>query len=263
MQHASIPGLHVDVPHAIPFDDIALPSEPLEPPSPFEMTEPPHATRKRTTTTLRFMGAHVTIAARMRTLRDDEHERASEILAAAFHDDPMFEWLIPEPDRRVRWTRWILRTMIDVCDPIFAWDHDGKLGGLLASVPPGKWPLPFLRGVRAYAGAGLFPWPSKRLAVDGLRIQNAIGRVHPKEPHLYVAVLGVDPRHQGKGAGRALLSHALEIAATAPAPAYLETTRPRNLGYYRNFGFEVTREMEFPNGAPPLWTMTTTTASRT
>jgi hypothetical protein len=38
-------------------------------------------------------------------------------------------------------------------------------------------------------------------------------------------------------------------------PAYLESTNPENLPYYRRFGFEVTGEISLPEDEPKLWPM--------
>jgi GNAT superfamily N-acetyltransferase len=35
--------------------------------------------------------------------------------------------------------------------------------------------------------------------------------VHPREAHWYLPLIGVDPAHQGKGIGSALLSHVLKV----------------------------------------------------
>jgi ribosomal protein S18 acetylase RimI-like enzyme len=51
-------------------------------------------------------------------------------------------------------------------------------------------------------------------------------------------MIGVDPAHQGKGHGDALMRHALEQCDRDGLPAYLESTNPRNLSLYRRHGFE-------------------------
>ena len=102
-------------------------------------------------------------------------------------------------------------------------------------MPPGRYPLPAWRTLRF--------------------LLSVIWRLHLREPHWYVHVLGVHPGQQGTGLGRALLDPALALADRDRAPVYLETSNPRNLTFYGHFGFEVTREVRVPGGGPPLWTL--------
>jgi GNAT superfamily N-acetyltransferase len=62
--------------------------------------------------------------------------------------------------------------------------------------------------------------------------------VHPPEAHWHLPLIGVDPAHQGKGIGSALLSHVLKVCDGQKVSAYLEATSPRNLPLYERHGFE-------------------------
>jgi GNAT superfamily N-acetyltransferase len=61
---------------------------------------------------------------------------------------------------------------------------------------------------------------------------------HPTEPHWFLPLIGVDPAHQGEGHGKALMAYALERCDRDHAPAYLESSNPRNIPFYRRHGFE-------------------------
>lgn len=78
---------------------------------------------------------------------------------------------------------------------------------------------------------------------------------HPKEPHWYLATLGTEPARQGRGIGSALLGTVLERADTDAMPAYLESSKERNLPLYARFGFEVVEEYRSGGGGPPIWRM--------
>jgi len=62
--------------------------------------------------------------------------------------------------------------------------------------------------------------------------------LHPLEPHWHLPLIGVDPAHQGKGIGSALLSHILEVCDVQNVLAYLEATSPLNVPLYERHGFE-------------------------
>jgi ribosomal protein S18 acetylase RimI-like enzyme len=62
---------------------------------------------------------------------------------------------------------------------------------------------------------------------------------HPKEPHWYLSMIGVDPRLQGQGLGGELLRYSIARCDQDGALAYLETASPRNIPLYERFGFEV------------------------
>ena len=77
----------------------------------------------------------------------------------------------------------------------------------------------------------------------------------PAEPLWYLDQLGVDPSHQGEGVGGALVRFGLERAAAAGLPAFLETAKERNLGFYASLGFRVVDEGTVPDGGPRIWFM--------
>jgi ribosomal protein S18 acetylase RimI-like enzyme len=76
-------------------------------------------------------------------------------------------------------------------------------------------------------------------------------RYHPKEPHWYLAMIGVDPSRQGQGLGAALLKATLAQVDEQGLPAYLESSNPANLPLYERHGFEVQGEIR-PGDGPPI-----------
>jgi len=74
-------------------------------------------------------------------------------------------------------------------------------------------------------------------------------------PHWYLSILGVDPDHQGKGLGGALLQPALAKADQEGLPCYLETLEEKNLAFYGRHGFEVLVDDREPHSGLKFWTM--------
>jgi ribosomal protein S18 acetylase RimI-like enzyme len=62
--------------------------------------------------------------------------------------------------------------------------------------------------------------------------------VHPREAHWHLPLIGVDPAHQGRGIGSALLSHVLNVCDGQKVSVYLEATSSRNVALYERHGFE-------------------------
>jgi ribosomal protein S18 acetylase RimI-like enzyme len=50
-------------------------------------------------------------------------------------------------------------------------------------------------------------------------------------------LIGVEPIHQGRGLGNALMENVLKRCDEERLPAYLESTNPRNIPFYERLGF--------------------------
>jgi ribosomal protein S18 acetylase RimI-like enzyme len=81
-----------------------------------------------------------------------------------------------------------------------------------------------------------------------------MGSYHPAEPHWYLPLIGVDPAHQGRGYGSALLRHALTVCDRDGTPAYLESTSPESIPLYERHGFEVLGTIQV-GASPPIFPM--------
>ena len=77
----------------------------------------------------------------------------------------------------------------------------------------------------------------------------------PKEPHWLLDHVGVDPDHQGRGIGAALIRLGIESSKRDGVPAFLETSRPGNVPLYEHLGFRVDAAADAPHGGPHVWFM--------
>jgi GNAT superfamily N-acetyltransferase len=77
---------------------------------------------------------------------------------------------------------------------------------------------------------------------------------HPHDPHLYLAILGVEPAAQGRGTGSALIGAGLERCDAEGVGAFLESSKPENVPFYERHGFRVTDRLRMPRG-PRVWLM--------
>lgn len=182
----------------------------------------------------------------------DDHIAIGAALAEAFHDDPVFGWVLPDDAHRaVAIRRFFDLVVTELAVHDDAWTTGPDVTGAALWVPYGRDPISAERA-EEFAGdlaelAG--PYADRMLEVVGLLDEH-----HPHEPHEYLWFLGVLPSAQGRSIGGALLRPVLDRADRAGVPAYLEATSPRNRVLYERYGFRA-RSPIAAAGGPPLWPM--------
>jgi ribosomal protein S18 acetylase RimI-like enzyme len=184
----------------------------------------------------------------------EQLQEASEVLARAFHDDPAWVWLVPDPKRRATLLPWLFRVGFDVtAADVYA--TAGPILGAARWLPPGRQTMrvgPTLRALVTTPlrlGGATGPFLAYGRAVEQLRADVAGG------PHWYLAGIGVDPSAQRRGVGRALIRPGVEAAAAAGLPTVLLTNNAANLPFYEALGFAVVRRGRTPESGPEAWAM--------
>lgn len=192
----------------------------------------------------------------VRSPRKADIRPLARTLGRAFHDDPVMKWMLPDDGRRPKGLARMFATMtrhhfmagggVEVaCSP------DG-IGAAALWDPPGGWKQ---SSREEFLMMPSFMLAMGRGAVRGRQIGELMKKHHPEEPHWYLGVIGSDPTVRGGGFGRALMQSRLDRVDAEHAPAYLESSNPDNIPYYQRFGFEVTGEINLPDGGPTMWPM--------
>jgi GNAT superfamily N-acetyltransferase len=160
-----------------------------------------------------------------------DEQRALDTLTLAFAADPPSRWLFAQDNNYYRHF------------PTFARAFGGAAithGTALAT--------PYLSGVALWLAPGETPnedalaaliedavAPHRKSGVSAVFAE--MGRLHPREAHWYLPLIGVDPASQGQGRGAQLLRPVLTQCDADGVPAYLEATSARSVPLYARHGF--------------------------
>ena len=174
-------------------------------------------------------------------------------LVRSFDNDPFLNWFIRQDDGRTNGFGVLFRSCLFLSLPHGkVLTTDGCLGGALW-YPPGKSKIGFIQQL------SLLPGMIRVASLRGLKrmidAMNALDRRHPIEKHYYLQFIGVDPDHQGKGLGSALMQPVLDLCDREGCGAYLEGAEEVNLAFYERRGFAVADVNDLGQGAPPVWPM--------
>ena len=177
-----------------------------------------------------------------------EVDQAVAVICLAFSSDPAARWTYPDPHAYVSYFPRIVRAFGGK-----AFEHgtghqvDGFPGAALW-LPPGVHPD------QEALGAVM----QESLAADRLEevtgVFERMAGYHPAEPHWYLPMIGVDPAHQGRGYGSALLQHALLQCDEAHLAAYLESSNAANVPLYERHGFVALGTIQV-GSSPPIFPM--------
>ena len=177
-------------------------------------------------------------------------------LASAFADDPLFSWMAGappgatlEPKVRVLFDTFLKLELARPEHLVFS-DEDGI--GVAIWKAPNKWKMSNGDMFRA------LPAMIRALGIRTPRMVgafNAIEKVHPKEEHYYLEVLGTRQDKQSTGVGSAVIRDMLDRCDAEGLPAYLESSNVRNVPFYARHGFVSTGEIVAGKDAPTVTAM--------
>lgn len=186
----------------------------------------------------------------VRRAAGEDRSALAAVLARAFLDDPVTNYFYPSARTRGAYARRFFRVRLAVLGrQEQVWTTSDLAGAALWSLP-GHWRDGVLDGFRLFPSLpGLLPHPWR-----ALRGVHLIEERHPAAQHFYLSVIGTDPAHQGRGIGSALLRPVLDLCDREHFPAYLESSKERNVDFYARHGFRVRERITLPDG-PPLWLM--------
>ncbi len=164
--------------------------------------------------------------------------RAIATLTLAFSSDPMTRWSWRAPEVYLAsFPRFVRAIAGNSFGHGSAYGSD-DMRGVALWLPPG------VRSDEAQLEALFEETVPKSQAADGAAMFERMATSHPREPHWYLPLVGVDPRAQGEKLGGALLRPVLARCDRDGVPAYLESSNPRNISFYERLGFHVLTRLQ-------------------
>jgi GNAT superfamily N-acetyltransferase len=184
----------------------------------------------------------------VKTATATDADRVFDVIVLAFMSDPFIRRIFPEP--------WQYLTHFPEVVRIFggrALEHGtayyaGDYAGAALWLPPG------IRADDEALAALLHRSVGERDQAEAFAVLEEMEVYHPREPHWYLPVIGVDPTQQGRGYGSTLLEHTLRLCDRDHVPAYLEASSPLNRQLYERHGFEAVATIQVGT-LPPVWPM--------
>jgi len=180
---------------------------------------------------------------------DQDQDRVILAMTIAFSADPLMRWFYPDPSDYLAHFPHLLRAHGGrAFEHGSAYTTSGFEGGALW-LPPGVSPDEEALGEMVERTIA----EEKREDLFGLFAQ--MDDYHPHDQDTwYLPDIGVDPFHQRKGIGAALLHHQLQQCDDAGIQTYLESTNPANMSLYERHGFRTLGRIDV-GSAPPVHPM--------
>jgi GNAT superfamily N-acetyltransferase len=177
----------------------------------------------------------------------------SQVIADAFFDLAVSQWLIASPDARKAIFPGYFKLYVEhaLADGLVHTSADRTAVALW--IPAGQNPADPMDGYDARLAAATGPWIGRFRAFDA-----ALDNNHPRGvSHHHLAILAVRSDRQGHGTGTALLDAHHAALDRDGLPAYLEASGPRTRDLYLRHGYVLRSDAPFylPDGGPPMWPM--------
>ena len=184
----------------------------------------------------------------IRTATASDEDPIIAVVVLAFSADPPARWAYPDPQQYLmHFPRFVRAFGGKAFVHGSAYYVDGYIGAAL-------WLPPAVHPDEDALIALVQRTVSEQVQKDVFTVLEQMSRYHPSEPHWYLPLIGVDPPHQDKGYGSALLRHALVPCDRDHTLAYLESSNPKNIPLYERHRFELLGTIQVGT-SPPIFPM--------
>jgi ribosomal protein S18 acetylase RimI-like enzyme len=178
------------------------------------------------------MSPPVTANLSVRSVDNSRADAAFATIVLAFDADPAARWSWPRAADFLLNMPLAARAFSDEAFGLGTAYEIGDFAGVALWLPPGS-----SSDGEALASLIQRTAPAANQK-DAAQVFEQMDGFHPREPHWYLPLIGVDPARQGQRLGDQLMIHALARCDADRLPAYLESSNPRNIPFYQRQGFE-------------------------
>lgn len=160
-------------------------------------------------------------------------------LTLAFAADPFARWMLPNAERFLTYFPQILKAMAGKAFASESALSTQLYEGTALWIPPGQ-----DSDEEAMMNLMVEALPPEVLESMG-DILGQMDSYHPEDDDCwYLAFVGVDPGHQNKGLGSALMKYMTARLDEGNCLGYLESSNPMNVSLYERHGFEVVGQIQ-------------------
>jgi GNAT superfamily N-acetyltransferase len=191
-------------------------------------------------------------------LRVRDVKKASEVFVRAFHSDVLLEFLFPNEETREKYILEYFRTRIKfgiLYGEVYA--SSPQIEGLAVWYHSENYIITNWKMLRA-GGMRLFIKVEKEAiarAMDLGHFTNELRGKHIDVPYWYLAPVGIDPIHQGKGLCSKLVKSMLARCDKEKISTALETQLEKNVEIYKRYGYKIIAETKIPDSEIPHYLM--------
>lgn len=182
---------------------------------------------------------------------DTQHkDNIIEVLSTSFENYPLIEFFLentPKDSSRGFW-EYICDIALIHNGSLLGAFVDGKLQGVAFITPPDRITdnvEKLIAPLQEQLAIAIGEEAAMRMD-EYSRLKDAN---KPSQPHFYINAVGVHPQSQGKGVGKALLSHVRAMSEQHPQSCGvgLDTQTEQNAAYYKRCGYHVstTAKLDF------------------
>ncbi len=206
-----------------------------------------------------FSADHAGEVIDVRTGTRADVQRAVAPMVRAFWSFPETVHLLPrESNRRRVLPAYMRGDLLDAqrAGELFLAEDDGVVVGAAAWLPPSAYPISLRRQMAQLLPViPVLPW-AIGAAREGQRGQ-AQNKAHHAGygPHHFLRAIGVDPSHQRRGVGHALMNPTLARADDEHVGCFLFTATEANAAWYQSLGFETAGRYNPTPTWPDVWAM--------